>query len=280
MSGRDVRALALAEFCAAPFDMVEDVCGDPAAGLAVLMAGNQFMVMPDLVAGFLAQRPQAGSVFYETLPPGVIAEQFRRGGLRLGSLELRVRADVVALSPEAIAGLHAAGLTGPGRDYASNDLALLVAAGNPAGISGLADLGRPDLRVAIPDPRAEGIGELALRALERAGGTELRRSVEEVKRQAGTAVFTSIHHRQSPAWIKDGQIDAAVVWSTEAGYHLARGEEFGLVPIPAEHNLTGGYAAAVAAGAPHPAHAQAFVDYLCGDAGQACYAGHGFGKPA
>lgn len=81
----------MARFSAAPFDMVQDLCGDPASDLVVFMAGNQFMMLPDLVDGFTAAHPSVGSVFYETLPPGIVAEQFRRGGLRLGSLELSFR---------------------------------------------------------------------------------------------------------------------------------------------------------------------------------------------
>lgn len=146
----------MVEFSAAPFDMVEDLCGDPGAGLVVWLAGNQYMAFPDLVAGFLAEHPSVRSVFYETLPPGVLVEQLRSGGLRIGSLELRVRPDVLVLSPAALDQLHTEGLVGPARNYASNDLALLVAAGNPSGVSGWADLGRPDLRVAFPDPRTEG----------------------------------------------------------------------------------------------------------------------------
>ena len=52
--------------------MVEDLCGDPAVDL-VLMAGNQYMVVPDLVDSFLSTHRSIGSVFYETLPPGVRA---------------------------------------------------------------------------------------------------------------------------------------------------------------------------------------------------------------
>jgi molybdate transport system substrate-binding protein len=105
MSGREggEETVSPAEFAAAPFDMVEDLCGDPGADLVVFFAGNQYMVVPDLVEGFLAAQPSAGSVFYETLPPGVIAAQLRAGGLRMGSLVLRVRPDVMASGPAALA---------------------------------------------------------------------------------------------------------------------------------------------------------------------------------
>lgn len=245
----------------------------------VLLAGNQFMVLPQLVARFLAAHDHVTSVFYETLPPGLVLAQFRRGGLRLGTLELRVRPDVLALAPARLAELHAEGLVGPPRTYASNDLALLVRVGNPAGISGWSDLLRPGIRVALPDPRTEGIGELALAAIQATGGAAMRRTIEHDKRRSGEVVLTSIHHRQSPAWLTSGDLDVAVVWSTEARHHLSLGAPFDVVALPAEHNRTGAYAAAAVIGAPHPRAAAAFVDYLCSDAGRSCFAEFGF-RPA
>jgi hypothetical protein len=40
------------------------------AELLVFMAGNQFMVMPDLMDGFRKLNPGVKRIFYETLPPG------------------------------------------------------------------------------------------------------------------------------------------------------------------------------------------------------------------
>ena len=278
MSGRERSGgpLHAVEFAAAPFDMVEDLCGDPAADLVVLMAGNQYMVVPDLVDSFLSTHRSIGSVFYETLPPGVIAAQLRAGGLRMGSLELRVHPDVMASSPAALADLEQDNLVGPARTYASNDLALLVASGNPAGVDGWADLGRPGVRVAFPDPHTEGIGALAFEALEASGGAGLRKQVEADKTAAGEVIFTSIHHRQGPAWLAQGTTDVAVVWSTEARYHLERGGPFEMIAIPEAENRRGRYAAAVATDATHPEAANWFVNHLCGEAGQAAYATHGF----
>lgn len=271
--------VSIAEFTAAPFDIVQDLCGDPGAGLVVFLAGNQFMVLPELVSGFLAAHPSAGSVFYETLPPGIVAEQFRRGGLRVGSLELRVKPDVLALSPAMLAALHDAGRVGPPRAYASNDLTLLVRAGNPAGVTGWADLARPGLRVAFPDPATQGIGTLALEAIEATAGPGHRALIEGGKRDAGEVVFTTIHHRQGPAWLADAVVDVAVAWSTEARHHEAADGPFDAVAIPATENRRGVYAASVVTGAPHGQAAASFMEYLCGEEGRAIYAAHGFGPP-
>lgn len=130
------------------------------------------MALPDLVADFLNVYPDVRSVFYETLPLGMVVAQLSQGGLRMGSLELCFTPDIIAASP-ALNELHDDGLVGPPRGYASNVLALLVRAGNPTGIVAMKDLARPGLRVALPDPLTEGIGRLALQAPSAAGGDRL-----------------------------------------------------------------------------------------------------------
>lgn len=259
--------------------MVEDLCGDAGADLVVFLAGNQYMALPDLVDSFLGAHPAVGSVFYETLPPGVLVDQLHTGALRMGSFELRVRPDVLALGPAPLEELAADGLVRPPRIYAENDLALLVAAGNPAGVTGWPDLGRPGLRVAFPDPTTEGIGRLALDAVEGAGGPALRQAVEVGKAGRGEVVFTTIHHRQGPAWLGAGTVDVAVVWSTEARHRQALGEPCTTVRLPERDNRRGAYAASVVTDATHPEAAAAFVDHLCGPAGRQVYAAHGFGIP-
>lgn len=267
----------LVEFAAAPFDAVADLCGDPTtAGLRALFAGNQHMALPDLVSDFREAHPGVGSVFYETLPPGIVVAQLRRGGLRMGSLELSFTPDVIAASPQELGKLEAEGLVGASRTYASNVLALLVRAGNPEQVSTLADLARPGLRVALPDPETEGIGRLALRALSAAGGNRLRDQVFDVKRRAGETVPTSIHHRQSPAWLAEGSTDVAFVWETEATQQLDLNAPLEMVAIDAAVNQRGFYAVAVVTAAPHRGSAELFVDFLTSPSGLAVYAKHGF----
>lgn len=259
-----------------PVDMISDLHGDPlAAGLVLFMNGNQFMVMAELVAAFEAAHPEVGGVFYETIPPGVLIEQTRRGALRMGTMVLSIAPDVIAAGPSALAPLHEDGLIGAPEGYASNDLAVLVTAGNPCGIRGLADLGASDVRVAMPNPVTEGVGELIAQALERAGGPELRRTVMETKVAAGSTRMTAIHHRESMLWLAAGEVDACPLWSTEAVHHQGLGAAVEIITIPADHNVTGRYAAAPVRGAAHPEAGRAFLDFLRGD-GAAIYRSYGF----
>ena len=275
ISGRDYSDLI--EFAAPPFDAVADLCGDPtSAGLRALFAGNQYMVLPDLMTAFLDTHSDVGSLFYETLPPGIVLAQLRQGGLRMGSLVLTFTPDILAASPRALAKLHEEGLVGPSRTYASNILTLLVGVGNPLQVHSLSDLARPGLRIALPDPETEGIGRLALLALIAAGGNQLHDEVFNAKRRAGETVLTSIHHRQSPAWLAEGRTDVAFMWETEGLHHRTMGTSVEMVPIDPAVNQRGEYAAAIVNAAPHGQTAERFLDFLTGPVGQAVYEKFGF----
>lgn len=53
------------------------LCGDPtSAGFRAPFAGNQYMVLPELIATFLDTHDDVGSVFYETLPPELLSANY------------------------------------------------------------------------------------------------------------------------------------------------------------------------------------------------------------
>lgn len=265
-------------FAVPPLDAVEDLHGDPlTADLVVFFNGNQFMVLDDLFAVFRAQHPEIRAVFYETLPPGILVEQVRAGALQMGRLTISAAPDVVTAGPDQLAALQMEGWVGPATDYASNDLALLVRAGNPLQMQSLMDLGRDDVRIAMPNPATEGVGRLIVQALMAAGGEVLVQQVMEQKVRSGQTRLTQIHHRESICWLNSGAIDVAPLWSTEARYHVQRGEPVDQIEISTEHNQRGRYAAAIVERRTrHPAAAQAFTRFLESESAQAVYRSYGF----
>src|SRR5512146_3545592 len=64
-------------------DNVPDLHGNPAgAQLVLFIGGNQFMVLPELIAGFEKQHPELrGLIYYETLPPGILRRQMAHNGI-------------------------------------------------------------------------------------------------------------------------------------------------------------------------------------------------------
>lgn len=249
--------------------------------LVVFFAGNQYMLVPELLAAFRRSHPRCGRVYAQTLPPGLLVEQIEHGSLRIGQLRLSLRPDVLTAGRGRIAQLgEERGWFEETLDYARNRLALMVRAGNPRGLRSLADLGEASLRVAMPDPAREGIGRRIETALRQSGGEGLRARVMEEKHAQGSTQLTRIHHRETPLRLMADRADTGPVWYTEARYHagIAR-HGLGMVELPEAENVEATYSAARLRDAPHREAATAFVAFLAGDEAQALYRRYGFLPP-
>jgi ABC-type molybdate transport system substrate-binding protein len=267
------------QFTAPGIDDAMDLHGDPStADLVLFVAGNQWFVMPKLIAAFQSEHPEVRRVYYETLPPGLLADQIDRG-LEIGELRLSVQADVYLSLPGRMKKLYARGIVGRPIAFASNGLGIMVLARNPHHIVSLRDLGRSDVRVAMPNDDTEGIATPIEAAYRLAGGSGLLDAIMVRKKDAGTTLLTSIHHRQTPEWILSGRADAGPVWYTEALYQKQIGSGIGVVPLPPSEDVRVNYVASVVTGALHRAAAQAFVAFLSSPKGRAVYQSFGFDPP-
>ncbi len=260
-------------------DNVPDLHGNPAdAKLVLFIGGNQFFVLPRLIAGFEAEHPELrGHIFYETLPPGILRRQMANDNtLTLGNLTLQVTPDVYEAGARVVDAMARQGQVEQSVRYATNDLAIMVAAGNPKHIAGLKDLGQPSLRLSMPNPEWEGVARQIAAALRKAGGEALYQSAYVSKVADGTTYLTHVHHRQTPMRIMQGESDAGVTWASEVRFQEMIHNPISGVAIPAEQNSTAVYAAGVLRNAPHAAAARAWVQYLTLPQAQKIYRDYGF----
>jgi ABC-type molybdate transport system substrate-binding protein len=270
------------EFTVPQVDVLADfhgVLGDPK--LVLFVGGNYFFAMAPLVRAFEAAHPDyRGRIYWETIPPGLLLQQIAAGGtITVGNMTWTVRADAYFSGYEKVRELVAAGrLAAPAVPYVTNTLAIMVPRGNPAHITGLADLGRPGLRLAMPNPAFEGIVRQIRAALARAGGQRLVDAVYDAKVRDGSTVLTRIHHRQTPLFLMQGVAEAGVTWQSEAVFQEQIGNPISHVAIPEAQNATGIYAGAALPDAPHPAAARAWLDFLRSPAALAIFESYGF-KP-
>lgn len=268
------------EFRVPDVDNVPDLHGEAAgAKLVLFIGGNQFFVLPELIEGFVKQHPELrGHIFYETLPPGILRRQMAADGrLTLGNFTLQVKPDVYEAGARVLDAMAGENKVKNTVEYASNTLAIMVAAGNPKHITSLADLGREDVRLSMPNPEWEGVANQIASSLRKAGGEELYSAVYQRKVADGRSMLTEIHHRQTPMRIMSGQADAGVTWASEVQFQESIGNPIAGVPIPASQNTTATYAAGVLADAPHPEMARQWVEYLRSAEAQAIYRRFGFG---
>jgi ABC-type molybdate transport system substrate-binding protein len=257
------------EFTVPPADVLADFHGSLDHPELVLYAsGNYFFAMGPLVAAFGDAYPQyRGRVFYETLPPGLLLKQMEAGGtVTSGNMTWTVKPDVYLAELAASNDLVRSGrLVAPVVTFATNDLTIMVPAANPARIAGLADLGRPGLALAMPNPEFEGVARQIRASLVKAGGEALAEMVYGKKVRVGETVLTRIHHRQTPLFLMQHLVEAGVTWKSEAIFQDEIGNPIGHVDIPSEFNTLANYSAAMVADAPHPLAARAWLDFIGSD---------------
>ena len=253
------------------------------AELVMYLAGNQFMVMEELIQDFQAKNPDIKSIYVETIPPGqILKKQILAQG--------EINGEKTAQNPDLYASVnlkHLKKINKVGRMenhiiYTHNKLELMVAKGNPKGIKGPEDLGRDDIVQSHPNPLTEGIfkfyGSEMLKDLKLhqkvTGGKECKNcwAVE------GKTWFTSRHHRETPQRIEDGEADVGIVWTTEVTHAKAGNRNIEGVAIPAPLNKQDkvGYAIGILKDGRNQANAQKYLDYLATDGAQAIYAKYGF----
>lgn len=153
-------------------------------------------------------------------------------------------------------------IDGGAKVFATNTLEIAVPPGNPAHVTGLADLANPRLRVLLCAPQVPC--GAAARTLLTADGVHLTPASEE---QNVTAVLTKV---------EAGEADAGLVYTTDVG---AADGAVDAVPIPDADRAVNRYPIAVMKDAANPVAAVAFVDYVLSARGRTVLASYGFGAP-
>ncbi|TQM77851.1 molybdate transport system substrate-binding protein [Saccharothrix saharensis] len=173
-------------------------------------------------------------------------------------------ADVFAsASPATMDQVVAANATAAGPvTFARNRLEIAVPAGNPAGITGLADFADAEAKIALCAEQVP-CGAAAKRAFEAAGVTPRPDTLE----QDVKAVLTKV---------RLGEVDAALVYRTDV--RSAGGEVEGIAFPGADDTVTD-YPIAPLARARNADGARGFVAHVRSDRGRAVLAAAGFDAP-
>jgi len=232
-------------------------CGGGGGGsrrLTVLAASSLTEVFSELGRQFERAHPGV-EVAFGFASSSSLAEQVVQGA----------PADVFAAADEAsMARAVAAGRARDPRVVARNRLAIVVAPGNPAGLSSLADLARPGLVVVLCAPEAP-CGRLAAAALDRAGV-----ALEPASREPNVKAVV--------AKVVLGEADAGIAYETDVRAAGARVQGVAVAGVD-DPSLEAVYATAVVAGTADAPLARSWVDFVASPAGQAALARAGFRTP-
>jgi molybdate transport system substrate-binding protein len=199
---------------------------------------------------------------FEKAHPGVkVAFAFAGSQELVAQVGQGVPADVIATADTA--SMDSLGDAAPDpRVFATNELAIAVAPGNPEGITGLASLADPGLTVVMAAPEVPA-GRYAREALARA-----RVKVKPASLEPSAADVLAI--------VSLGEADAGVVYASDAAGAAGKVEVVRVVPA---ENVTATYPIAVLAGTGSRFIADRFVDYVLSDTGQRTLRSYGFGPP-
>ena len=253
------------------------------ADLVMYLAGNQFMVMHELITDFQKKNPDIESVYVETIPPGQILKgQLLQQG-EIDGQQTAMNPDIFAsVNIGHLKKLNSKSLMDEYAIYIHNKLELMIAAGNPKEIMGPEDLGRDDLVQSHPNPLTEGIfkfyGSEMLKDLglheKITGGAECK-SCWAIE---GKTWFTSRHHRETPDRIEKGEADVGIVWTTEVVHAKAEGRPVDGVAIPAPLNKIDkvNYAIGAMKNGRNGENAARYLSYLASDEAQGIYESYGF----
>lgn len=249
--------------CSAPGASAPDeraaATGDELAGeLTVYAAASLQPAFERLAETFTAQHPRVALT--QTFDgSSVLATQIQSGA----GADVFASADEANMQKVVDAGLVA----GEPARFATSELVIAVAPGNPLGIETLADLARPATGGALPVVvvcAAEVPCGTASRTLLERDGVALDPASEE---QNVTAVLTKV---------RGGEADAGLVYHSDV---LRSGDEVVGVPIAGAEDAAGAYMIAPVVGSASPEAAAAFVDFMGSEEAQRVLSELGF-RPA
>ena len=158
--------------------------------------------------------------------------------------------------------IEAGAVAGEAQIFAHNRMTIAVSAGNPAGITGLADFADDGLLIGLCAQEVP-CGKYGARALESAA---LPASVDTYEPDVRSLLTK----------IAAGELDAGIVYVTDVA---AAGGEVDAVAIPDENAAEATYPIAVLAAAPNPGAAAQFTAFVLSAAGREVLAGLGFLAP-
>ena len=147
-------------------------------------------------------------------------------------------------------------------DFATNVLEIAVPPGNPAGIETFADLAAPGVKLVVCAPEVP-CGAATLKVAEASGVTLAPVSEES----SVTDVLGKV---------TSGEADAGLVYVTDV---KAAGDAVDGIPFDESGDAVNTYPIATLVDAEAPAVAQAFLEFVTGEAGLSVLAAAGFGKP-
>lgn len=226
--------------------------GELGGSITVFAAASLTDVFTQIGAEFEAEYPGT-TVVFNFAGSSTLAQQINEGA----PVDVFAAADPVAMQTVADAGVTEVDPV----VFARNQLVIAVEPGNPLGLTGLADLTRADVTLALCAEQVP-CGRASAAVLAAGGVTVEPVTFEQDVRAALTRVAL-------------GEVDAALVYRTD----VSASSDVDGVEFPESSAATNDYPITVLGDAPNPALAEAFVAYVRSATGAAALQAAGFQGP-
>lgn len=176
----------------------------------------------------------------------------------LSQIELYQKGDVYM--PGALSYIQSAmdkGYVDKSKDIVYHVLAIAVPKGNPGNISGVQDLGRPGVRVAIGEPSGPAVGTASKKMLEK---NKLWNETEKnIVVKSGTV-------NELLVYVSMNQADAALIWT-----ELFNPESMELIEIPKEIGKVDVVPIGTLSFSENKEEAEKFMNFVASDEGKSIY---------
>lgn len=204
-----------------------------------------------------------GKQFQDANPGTTITFSFGASSALATQIEQGAPVDVFAsASQKNMDAVIEAGGASASAPFVKNVMQIAVPPTNPGNVTQLADLARPEVKVALCQAEVP-CGAVALKVFENA-----KLTVKPVTQEADV--------KATLAKVTLGEVDAGVVYVTDV---LAAGDKVKAIEIPADVNASTTYPIAALKSSKNAALAQAFVDYVHSADGRTVLTGAGFLAP-
>jgi molybdate transport system substrate-binding protein len=236
-----------------------------AVDLTIFAAASLAGVLDDLKEAYVASHPGT-TLTISTDSSAALATQIEQGA----PADVFLSADTANPQKLVIGGFSA----GEAVAFATNELAIVTPADNPAGVSSPADLAKPGLKIiAAGDevPITAYAKQLVANLAKEPGypaGFEASYTSNVVSKEDNVKAVIGK--------IEIGEGDAAIVYITDA----TASTEVSVIPVPDSANVTARYAGMVVGASPDQEPARMFLGWLTGPDGQAVLSRFGFLPPS
>ena len=235
----------------------------PPTNLTVFAASSLTGAFEDIGSAFESERSDIDVQFNFAGSPA-LRTQLDQGA----EADAYASADLANMQSAIDAGLVRLGAT----TFARNRLTIIVPADNPANLHLLPDLAKDSLRLVIASPEVPA-------------GRYTRQTLDLIAEDDGfvpgfrEAVLANVVSEEPNvkaivAKVQLGEADAGIVYVSDVTPEIE--PDVDTVEIPLDYNVEATYHIAITASAAEPDAAQAFIDFLLSDEGQATLEEHGF----